>query len=89
MKHANRLVNMAIEICADSVTELRKCDVDRAMDCAARHGRETYLDLIEFIASHRPDLMASVAAAHEAPNNDENGPSARCLFAAFGDESMR
>lgn len=81
MKHTNRLVNMAIEICADNIFELRKCDVERAMECAERHGRETYLDLIEFIAANRPDLVPvvvkykedSVPARMRVPSSDGSG----------------
>lgn len=55
MKHPNRLVNMAIECCADSIMELRLCDVNRALNTASANG--SYLDTIEFIATNRPDLM--------------------------------
>jgi hypothetical protein len=57
-KHENRLVNMAIECCADDITQLRLCDVDRALDTASANG--SYLDTIEFIAMWRPDLMPRV-----------------------------
>ncbi len=58
MKHTNRLVNIAIECCADDITQLRKCDVWRALETAERNG--SYLDTIEYIAANRPDLMKTV-----------------------------
>ena len=58
MKSDNRLVNMAIEVCADDVTLLRKCDVERAMETAFRNG--SYFDLVIFLLRHRTDLYDEI-----------------------------
>ena len=54
MKHTNRLVNMAIETCADSVFELRKCDVERALETAKQNG--SLADTAAFIGVKRPEF---------------------------------
>lgn len=60
MKHENRLVNMAIEVCADSVEELRKCDVERALQTA--FANKSYLATKDFIMEQRPDLIPACRA---------------------------
>ena len=61
MKHSNRLVNMAIETCADSIEELRECDVLRAMETADANG--SLLDTYHYILENRPEFSEALFEA--------------------------
>jgi len=50
---------MAIECCADSIVELRLCDVNRALNTASANG--SYLETVEYISTHCRDLIKAIA----------------------------
>ena len=55
-------ISSCIQIAADDVAHLRRCDVYRVL--AAYPTRRT--ELGEYIATHRPELLAAVDAANDA-----------------------
>lgn len=57
-KHSNRWVNIAIETCADDITELRACDVSRALTTAAHNG--SLNSTADYIRENRVDLVSAV-----------------------------